>query len=171
MSKRSRKEELLPQARVLWAEGLTKAEVARALSVSLRTIRRWAKQDRDAGNPWRRGSELAPEPEPAEDELPLVSGSSEDDLVERIYTKLQERLVKLVESDEEESDPKRLEDRMLKICRVLKELREDRDVIGQQIDAVHSFGAYCLRTLSEDEMQHVRRAIRLFLDDLKRENS
>ncbi len=169
MPKQSRKDELLPQARVLCAEGMSKAEVASALHVSRRTIQRWAKQDRDAGRPWRRpGDGEAESPSRGRTDALASSGG---DLVERVYAKLQERLEDLVESGEEESGSARVEDRMLKICRVLDYLRSDRDPVGEQLRAMKAFAAFCLRTLNEEQMRPVRKAIRMFLDDLKKENT
>ena len=60
---------------------------------------------------------------------------------------------------------------MLKVCKVLEYLRAGEDDLDAQLAAMKRFAGFCIRTLSEDEMTPVRKAIRLFLDDLKREHS
>ena len=60
---------------------------------------------------------------------------------------------------------------MLKICRVLEHLRDDGDELTACLKAMERFGTFCARTLVEEEMTPVRKAVRLFLDELKKEHS
>ena len=59
---------------------------------------------------------------------------------------------------------------MLKVCRVLEFLRDDDD-LEAQLRTVEDFASFCMETLTEEEMRPVRKAIHMFLDKLKRENS
>ena len=61
--------------------------------------------------------------------------------------------------------------RMLKVCRVLEHVRGDGADLDAQLEAIKRFAKFCLQNLNEEEMQHVRKAIRLFLDNLKEEHS
>lgn len=89
----------------------------------------------------------------------------------RLARRLEERLAVLVEKSEASPNDPKLEDRMLKVCKVLEYLRAGEDDLDAQLAAMKRFAGFCIRTLSEDEMTPVRKAIRLFLDDLKREHS
>ena len=83
---------------------------------------------------------------------------------------LEQRLADLVARSINEPDKAGAEDRMLKICRVLEFLREADD-LEAQLRAIKGFAAFCMQTLTEDEMPPVRKVIHLFLEKLRRENA
>jgi len=56
---------------------------------------------------------------------------------------------------------------MLKVCRVIEHLDPDTEDPGVQLAVLKEFVAFCVRTLSEPDMGPLRKAIRLYLDDLK----
>ena len=164
---RSCKDKLLPRARALYAEGSPKPVIAEALKVSLRTVQQWARKDALSGHPWRRETEPVPATAAGRPAARSMGASP----AEEICRKLEERLERLIEAGETAKDGARLEDRMLKICKVLEHLRAGRDEVGAQLSAMKRFAAFCLRTLSEEEMSPVRKAIRLFVENLKKEHS
>jgi len=143
------------QARALYAEGLTQAEIAAAIGVATGTVSHWASHDRRNGDPWVRGPRQFNPPPNAT-------------LADRLYARLQERLERLIGGTED--DPE-LEDRALKVCRLLEHLRADRDNLNAQLGAMHAFASFCLQTLPEEEMAPVRRAIRMFVDQLRKEHA
>ena len=63
------------------------------------------------------------------------------------------------------------EERILRLCKILEALRSGEDNLRAQLDAMKGFAAFCTRTLTEEEMTPVRKAVRLFLDALKKEHS
>jgi hypothetical protein len=157
----TKKDRLLPKARALHAEGLSKPEIAAALGVAESTIYRWARHDEEAGDPWPKAQDDPPELD-SPDALPPA---------ERLYRKLHRRLEALVERGGADPEARGLEDRMLKLCRVLDYLRKGRDDLTERLRALKSFAAFCLRNLTEEEMDPVRKGIRLYVDELKREHS
>ena len=56
---------------------------------------------------------------------------------------------------------------MLKVCRVIEHLDPDTDDPTIQLAVLKGFVNFCVRTLSEPDMPPLRKAIRLYLDDLK----
>ncbi|MCK4284172.1 MAG: helix-turn-helix domain-containing protein [Candidatus Brocadiae bacterium] len=173
---KSAKPKLVPQARALYAEGSSKPVIAESLKVSVRTVRRWAQEEAAAGRPWRRGpsgSEEPPRPSSRAAAPRRASGGARGpgSLPERLCRRLEERLEELMEKSKEADDDPRLEERMLRICKVLEYLRAEADDISAQLVAMKRFVTFCLRTLSEDEMAPVRKAVRLFVDALRKEHS
>lgn len=165
----SKKDKLLPQARALYGEGLGKTVIAESLGVAASTVRRWARQDAQAGRPWQRGGQSPPAPDPT----PPAAGArpGHQCRADRLCRRLEERLERLIEEAEAAGDGARLEDRMLKVCRVLEHLRGDHDELRAQLEAMKRFASFCTRTLTEGEMAPVRKAVRLFLEHLRREHS
>jgi len=143
------------QARALRAAGARTAEIAAALGVSPSTVRRWARQD-------ARADEEVGAPE---------RGHPARRPVDRLILKLERRLAKLVENEDEKAEPARIEDRMLKLCKVLDYLRAGRDDLTGQLEAMRGFAAFCLQNLPEPDMDPVRKAIRLFVEQLRKEHS
>ncbi len=173
---KSAKSKLVPEARALYAEGSSKPVIAEALKVSAGTVRRWAREEAAAGRPWRRGpsdSEEPPRPSSraAAPRPPSGGARGPGSLPERLCRSLEERLEHLMERSKEADDDPRLEERMLRICKVLGYLREEADDLSAQLVAMKRFVAFCLRTLSEDEMTPVRKAVRLFVQELRRKRS
>ncbi len=146
----TKKTQHLDEARALYREGLSIPQIAAALPVSASTLRRWLRAEAEAASP-----------EPEEAAAPA----------EKLRRKLEERLERLVEESEADATDGKLEDRMLKLCRVLEFLRGEEDDVSAQLVAMKRFAAFCLRTLSEREMAPVRKATRLFVEKLKREHS
>ncbi len=91
--------------------------------------------------------------------------------LERLTRRLEERLEELVGKSEEAPNDPKWEDRMLKLCKVLEFVRSADDDLTPLLAAMQKFAAFCVRTLPEAEMAPVRKAVRLFLDHLKREHS
>ena len=165
----SLKAQKLPEARALYAEGASCEVIAEALGVSPRTVRRWARQEHEAGRPWRRRAESDPsETHDHEDHGRPDAGN--DSLTRRLCCRLEERLERLVEQSELADEGGRLEDRMLKVCRVLDSLRAGDELTGK-LEAMKRFAAFCVGTLPDAEMTPVRKAIRLFIEELRREHS
>lgn len=149
-------DKLLPQARALAADGAAQPTIAASLGISLRTVQRWAAADRAAGVPWPSDAGAA---RPSSGGGPLRA--------DRLVHKLEGRLERLIDSD---VNAAKIEDRALKICKLLDLLRAGDDP-RWQLEAMRDFAAFCLRNLSEEEMRPVRRAIRLFIDDIRRAHS
>jgi len=164
---RSRKR--LPEARALYAEGVATGAIANALSISPGTVRRWAREDAAAGRPWTRDPLPPAAGSPAV--RPLPDPQEPGSLSRRLCRRLEQRLERLVECHGDDIDSTRLEDHMLKICKVLDGLRAGADDTTAQLEAMRRFADFCLRSLPEEEMTPVRRAVRLFLEDLKRDNA
>jgi len=163
-----RKSKHLPEARALYAEGLSMAAIAEALPVSVSTVRRWAREEAAGGRPWTRRATPESRPEVRQDTTaPHRRVSPRRPLAERLRRRLERRLEKLVRQHANDVSTTALEDHMLKTCKVL-ELLKDHDDPGTQLEAMRRFAAFCVRTLSEDEMGPVRKAIRLFLDEVRK---
>jgi len=164
-----RNEKLIEQARALYAEGLGQAEIASALAVSARTISRWARRDAEAGRPWRReraGDVARPPKEP-----PSTSRDRSRRTAERLRRSLEKRLARLVKASEADDDNGRIEDRMLKLCKVLEFLRADSSDLDCQLRTLERFTAFCLTALCDEEMDPVRKAVRMFMEQIRRESS
>ncbi|MGD2176013.1 MAG: DUF1804 family protein [Candidatus Brocadiaceae bacterium] len=155
-SREKNDEEVRARARDLYFQNSTLDAIARSLEVSVMSLLRWRRDARLAGRPWRRANE--PEPE------------------EEMRRKLREVLMRLVdEAHEREGDRPQehpcLEDRMLKICRVLEHVRPDAEDLTAQLKGLKRFAGWCLRNLREDQMGPVRHAVRRFVDEMREEHS
>jgi len=143
----SRKKELMPMAEILRAEGRTYDEIAEQIGIASKTVARWFQIEQARRN------------------RPLT---------QRLSEQLEARLEKLFEDeeskDEQKHDPK-FADRALKLCKLIEALRAGPDEISASLIAIMRFIRFCLITLTEEEMQPIRRAVALFIDDLKQENS
>ena len=126
----------------------------------------WGSRSQSSVGPRLRAERQAPSPETERPEPDRAAPSAE-----RLRRKLEERLERLIEESEADQGNARLEDRMLKVCKVLEFLRGEGDDIAGQLEAMDGFSDFCVRTLSEGEMTPVRKAVRLFLDELKRKHS
>jgi len=149
---------LLPQdsvratARELYEQGLALDAIARSVKTSVVTLLRWRRDDEKQGQPWLRPGEPAP--------------------TDKMRLKLQQHLAALIDEAGKRKDKGReryptLEDRMLKTCRIIENLTPDTDDPAVQLAVLKRFAVFCVHHLTEDEMGPVRKAVRLFLDDLK----
>jgi len=159
---KSLKPKLLSQALVLHAEGVRKAVIAKSLKVTVRTVERWLQQEHSPG------LREVPDAAPA---ARAPSNSGPPPPADELVRVLQNRLARLIEQSENEQKDAGIEDRMLKVCRVLESLRAGSDDLAAQLEAMKKFADFCVSTLSEDEMGPVRKAVRLFLEKLRRDNS
>ena len=165
----NQRQTLLPRARALYAAGSDEKAIAAALQVPAATVRRWARQDKKLGDPWRRdgGTDGLATPLTPRPRRRTRTPAGADALRRR----LQDRLERLIELSEDDLDDAKIEERMLKVCRVLESLRGEAADLDAQLELAKRFAAFCMRNLSEEEMEPVRRAIRLFMDNLREENS
>ena len=154
----SRKQKQLPEARALYAEGLSFVAIGKSLDVPAGTVRRWALEERRAGHVWVRDGEPAPAPEGNADRA-------------EVLRRLERRLALLVEQAENDLSDAKVEERFLKLCRVIESLRGDAAELDAQMEAMKRFADFCVQNLTEDEMAPVRGPIRQFMDYLKEEHS
>jgi transposase len=161
------KGQLLPQARLLDMEGLDKAAIAAALGVSRRTVQRWAKQDAGAGKAWRqdvdrrRAARLA---------TMGIASADPEEVTARIRCRLEARVEKLMAKVDKDVEGSALEDRLLKICKVLDYFRPRGDDPSSVLHAMKRFASFCTCNLSEEEMGGVRKGVRLFVESLRKEH-
>jgi transposase len=167
----SPKAKLLPRARALYAAGSDDGVIAASLNVSETTIRRWAREDEQAGEPWLRdGGPDGPTRRPSDRTHPRPRTRTRAG-TDALCRQLQDRLERLIQRSEEDLDDAKIEERMLKVCRVLESLRGEAADLDAQLELTKRFAAFCMRNLSEQEMDPVRKAIRLFVDNLREEHS
>lgn len=181
----------LPEARALAAEGVANDEIARSVGVAVRTVQKWAREDALNGRPWRSGHPPTTLPPTAKrraacacltpagcagagalpSPLPSYPDESPTDRVCRVLEQRLDRAIdELSGCEPAAAEAAKLEDRVLKLCKVIEAMRHGRDDIGLQLSAIDRFADYCLQNLTEEEMQPVRTAISMFLEDLRREN-
>jgi hypothetical protein len=180
------------KALALAAAGTSVATIAETISAGESTVRRWLRKASAGADPGRPGGPVTARPAtspgvPPVEPVMLPDGQTgvpapscgggcgcskpaEPLSTADVCRRLEQRLADLVDLSLDAEQTGRIEDRMLKICRIIEFLRGG-DEIGAQIDAMEAFAKFCLRTLSESDMQPVRMAITRFLDELKRENS
>jgi transposase-like protein len=169
---KSLRSRLFPQAQALIAEGVPRGVIAKSLDVNPSTLRRWVRESRGAVStpaalagavPAERPDSVAP--------IGRAEGGaapSSDSSADQLSRKIEERLARLIETGDNDA---KTEDRMLKLCKVLECLRADEDDLDAQLAAMRKFARFCVRTLCEEEMTPIRKAVRLFLDELQREHS
>ncbi len=85
--------------------------------------------------------------------------------------RLEHRLGLLVVQAEDNLADAKVEERFLKLCRVLESLRADSADLDALVEAMGQFAEFCMKNLTEEEMAPVRGPIRQFLDYLKEEHS
>lgn len=161
------------EARALYEAGATEATIAAALGVPADTVRQWARQDAAAGRPWTRGTDPRPaapiELPPSGAPRPRSTGKRRD-LADRLCRRLERRLEHLTRSCGKKTDDSPDVDEMLKVCKVLEFLRAGRDDPAAELRAMNRFALLCLRELSEEEMAPVRKAISLFVEELRKQS-
>jgi len=165
----NRKKKHLPEARALYAEGLRYVEIARSLDLPPGTVRRWSTEERKAGRPWLRAGESAPSSSGPEPKRSRKGPRSVDRAA--LCRRLEARLARLIERAEDDLEDAKVEERFLKLCRVLDSLRGDAADLDAQMEAMKRFADFCMQNLTEDEMAPVRGPIRQFIDYLKEEHS
>jgi len=155
-----KRDELIDRARALYASGMARTEVARALGVRVETLRKWAGYDAARGLPWdlerRQWRGVRPE------------------LVLRM---LHERFGRMVleaqragaagEADQEGRDDAQL----MKSLQILNAYRKGADDLTRQLAAVEEFAGYCADRLPPEQLQVVRGAVEGFLEHLRKENA
>lgn len=148
----------IDRARDLYERGHGHADIARKLGRSLSTIRRWAREDAGNGRPWLR--------KPAnrfEERLSRVLEQRLDALVNDAQTEPREK-----DGDRtREEAVMRLEDRALKLCKLLRFIRDASTDPTPILDALRQLVLFAKGTLDAEELRAVRKAVRLFVDTLR----
>jgi hypothetical protein len=180
--------ESVEKARALAEAGASTDAIAESTGASPSTVRRWLRMSsacRRSGHPPTARPSPSPrapsvEPSATADEqagAPPAScggrcscGDGPALTPEDVCRRLERRLADLVDRAPDAEQSGRVEDRMLKICRIIEFLRSG-DEIGPQLRAIHNFASFCIRTLSESDMGPVRMAVTRYLDELKKEHS
>jgi len=140
------------RARQLYEQGSALDAIARSVKTPVMSVLRWHRDDEAKGLQWLRPGEP----------------TFEQKMRARLYRHL-EVLLRAAETRKKQARAPypTLEDRMLKVCQVIKHLSPDCDDLMAQLLAMKEFADFCVRTLSEEEMGPVRKAVRMFLDELK----
>jgi len=154
----TKKQKLLHRARRLYARGLHRCEIADALGVTTETIRRWEHYDADHGRDWDEARRSRDRRRPA-----LV--------IERLENAFAQLLSHRKRQEEAGKGKKRLEDRLLKLLRVIELYKKTRDDSQVYLDAMEDFVAYCVENVPPEDMEAIRSAVNRYIDHLKRENS
>jgi transcriptional regulator with XRE-family HTH domain len=156
MSKRRRK--YIHRARRLYARGLSRKEVAEAVGVAKSTVQRWARHDARQGRDWQDARRRCQQRRPT-----------------LIIERLEDCFARLLSHKEEQEQAgkgkKKLEDRLLKLLRVIELYRKTRDDSETQLAALEDFVAFCVRQVPADDMEVIRGAVNSYIEHLKRENS
>ncbi len=153
-----KKRRMLHRARRLYARGLSMREVAAALGVSVGTVHRWSRSDAEQGRDWKQARRERDERRPG-----LV--------IERLENAFAQLLRHRNQQEAAGKGEKRLEDRLLKLLRVIELYRETRDDTDARMTALEDFVAYCVEHVPPEEMQPIRGAVNRYIEHLKRENS
>ncbi len=125
-------------------------------------------QDLHAQAPLGRGTRPT-----SEDRLEGPSAETHDPPKDRaeLCRRLEHRLALLVARAEDDLADAKVEERFLKLCRVIDSLRSDSSDLDAQMEAMGRFADFCMENLTEEEMAPVRGPIRQFLDYLKEAHS
>jgi hypothetical protein len=144
------------------AADLARPRAAREASLPLAAVPdSWADDPSDADQP----------------ELPMAAAPDADALQDRLCADLERRLEALageaadLRNRTRKPDYPCLEDRLLKLSRIIRSFRDNGPDVDCQLKTMGGFVQYCLTHLCEDEMPPIRKAVRGFLDDLKERNS
>jgi hypothetical protein len=84
--------------------------------------------------------------------------------------KLEEHFHKVVQDLSPEEKGYKSEDRALKVTKLIAFMEERADRTEASLRAMAGFVRFCLRELTEEEMQPVRKAVRMFTEELRRSN-
>jgi len=171
----SRRQRRLAEARALYEAGTPPDVIARSLGVARSTVRRWARDEARAGRPWASCRPPLPRQDPPPSPTNPPGGSPAGQAggapeTERLCRLLEGRLGDLIRQSAQEDNPK-LDDRILRLCKVIEHLKATGDDLDALLAAMNRFASFCARSLAEEELAPVRAAVRQFLDELKREHS
>jgi len=145
----SKRAQLIRQARDLYAEGRSLAEIARLLDLSRNTLGTWRRRDAEAGLDWGR----------------LRAERARTSPYARIAA-LQERLERLIREATTSDDPS-YEDKLLKLIRALDALEERLGDAARLLGALEVFARWAADKLSDEPREVVAYAIERFCDDLR----
>ena len=136
------------QARMLYCNGGTCEDVARAMDVAESTVYRWKDADRKRGTDWdKRRSEVAFDPS-------------------ALISLLEKRLVDVAKRDDLDDYARAQSVQML--TRSLQGIRDQYGDIGMRVYALDDFTKWCVRNMTDDEREVILRAVEGYLDELKR---
>jgi len=153
-----KKRKMLHRARRLYARGLSMREVAAALGVGLGTVQRWSRHDAEEGRDWKEARRERDDRRPG-----LV--------IERLENAFAQLLRHRNRQEDAGKGKKRLEDRLLKLLRVIELYRKTRDDTDERMTALEGFVAYCVEHVAPEEMKPIRGAVNRYIEHLKRENT
>jgi transposase len=142
------KQDAIPQARALYAQGLTVEDVASSVGVSAATIRRWRAADSRDGRDW----DAARTERRARDPQALIA--------------IIEDRLNSIARDREMPDGM-YADALFKLQRVLQSVRETYRDTGSMLYALQGFASWCSEHLTDDELAIVSRAVDGYLSDIK----
>lgn len=143
------RQELIPQARALFAQGLTIADIAKAVGVSAGTVHRWKAADRKAGSDW----EAARSTRQRKDPRALIAI-------------LEDRLYKIAQKRDMEDG--RWGDTVQKISNVLHRERERLGDLSIVMSALAEFAAWAEHNVSEEDLAALYRTHEAYFAYLKR---
>ena len=156
----AKRDQLIDRARRLYAGGMSRANVARAVGVRTDTLRKWSRYDEARGLAWERERRQWRSASP---ELVLRT------LEERFGRAVLEAELASAPGDEESKRDE--EARLLKMLQILNGYRKSADEITLQLRAMEEFAGFCADSLSPAELDVVRRVVESFLEHLRKENS
>jgi hypothetical protein len=82
--------------------------------------------------------------------------------------KLEAHFAALVQGLDADTDGYKPEDRALKVTKLLAFMDERLDTSEADLAAMERFVRFCLHELTEDKMQPVRKAVRLYTEQIRR---
>ena len=154
----AKRRKLIHRARRLYARGLSRREVGAALGVNRTTVQDWARYDAERGRDWQDARRRREQRRPG-----------------LIIDRLEDCFARLLSHKEEQENAgkgkKKLEDRLLKLLRVIELYKKTREDGEMQLAALEDFVAFCVRQVPADDMEVIRGAVNSYIEHLKRENS
>ena len=144
------KKDLLPQARALYAQGLSLGQVAEALAVSPATTSRWKSADAKSGVSWADQRQARARKDP-----------------HALLTILEQQRQDLVESGDSAAPD--YADRLWKLQRVIGSVRSEFRDISTAVGVLEDYALYLHDHASDDDLARERVYIEGYLDHLKRE--
>lgn len=143
------------RARALYVEGAGLSEIARALNLCQNTPGRWKKSDRAQGISWE-----------------MLRQDRINGAPSAVLRRLEDRLAELVHQGlSGDPDDAPSEERLLKLVRIIEGYKKLAGSISTHLSVMGTFARFCAGQLEREEIAVVRKAVELYLDDLKRKNS